>query len=167
MPAELDMESGTVIDIALRAYRGEELEEAELMECTFEALEAMGKQYANNLEKYGCYTWYEWANTNWGTKWNAYKDTAYWSEPDNLFVFDTAWSASLPVSKALSAKFPNVTIKHSWADEDIGSNCGIVEFLGGEEISRWIPEGEEAEKFAKELTGYEDDACDDGENFEW
>lgn len=48
------------------------------------------------------------------------------------FEFSTAWSAPYPVFAELSRRFPKVTIKIRYADEDIGYNCGELEFKGGE-----------------------------------
>ena len=51
----------------------------------------IGKNYVENLENYGSYTWYDWANRNWGTKWNACDGYAE-EVGDYLHIhFDTAW----------------------------------------------------------------------------
>lgn len=46
--------------------------------------------------------------------------------------FDTAWSAPHPVIRQFAARFPNVEVTHKYADEDIGSNCGVIEYYEGE-----------------------------------
>lgn len=81
---------------------------------------------------YGENNWYDWSCKNWGTKWNACEPEVYHDEP--RIVFNTAWSLAYPVLLKLSEKFPNTKMVVWFADEDIGSNCGKVTFLGGEEI---------------------------------
>jgi hypothetical protein len=76
-------------------------------------------QILRNLRKHGHASWYDWSVANWGTKWNAYE-----TQHNDHLQFDTAWSAPLPVIEKLVAMFPEETIEHKWADEDIGSNYG-------------------------------------------
>jgi hypothetical protein len=82
-----------------------------------------------NYRKYGHASWYSWSIEHWGTKWNAYSLA---ERAPNQIVFQTAWSPPIPVYSALSAKFPAVTFDVQYADEDIGSNCGHVRFIGGQ-----------------------------------
>lgn len=80
---------------------------------------ALGKVYLENKEKYGYADWYGWCCDNWGTKWNACD--AYIpeeSETTLIYEFDTAWSEPVPVLKALSAKYPKITISTSANYED-------------------------------------------------
>lgn len=49
--------------------------------------------------------WYDWCNSNWGTKWNAY-DSSCKVEGDHAIIsFDTAWSVPEPIIKAFAEKF--------------------------------------------------------------
>lgn len=81
-----------------------------------------------NIIKYGYPTWYEWSCEKWGTKWNAC-DQGKWNEYDKgNSIFDTAWSAPTAWLKELAKKVEFVLL---YADEDIGSNCGIVESKNG------------------------------------
>jgi hypothetical protein len=82
-------------------------------------------------KKYGKSNWYTWSIENWDTKWNAY--SVAW-DFDTLY-FQTAWSTPAPVLIELSKKFPDTEIKVEYADEDFGSNCGIVIYKNGEIIS--------------------------------
>ena len=71
----------------------------------------------------------EFARDKWGTKWNACESQA---APDaGRCEFETAWSCPQPFFSALSKRFPESTISVTFADEDIGSNCGTIEFKGG------------------------------------
>ena len=88
----------------------------------------VGKQAIDNIIKYGYSTWYGWCCDNWGTKWNAYDQNTV----ENGLDFLTAWSAPHPVIETLATKWPNVSIIHGWADEDIGQNCGVYLYSGGE-----------------------------------
>lgn len=100
----------------------------------------LGKQYYENLRDYGATTWYDWSIDHWGTKWNAYD--WYPVDSGNDFIsFNTAWSPVPKLIKVLSEKFPEVKIRYSWADEDIGFNVGIMEFKQGRTIFQDIPEG--------------------------
>jgi len=103
---------------------------------TLDLLE-LGKRYLDNQLEYGAHTWYQWAITNWSTKWNVSEGNCL--EDENTLVFDTAWSAPVQVIKALSEKFPTVELHHAWADEDIGQNVGECTYLGGDPISVDLP----------------------------
>lgn len=65
-------------------------------------------------------------------------DVAYWKlsnwgsgEPmcsgvmGNVVVFNTAWTAPLPIVEALCKKLPDVYFTYKWADEE-ESNCGEI-----------------------------------------
>ena len=104
---------------------------------TLEEYQELGKKYIENLLQYGATSWYGWCNKNWGTKWNA-SNTRYTDEITLLFY--TAWCAPLPVVKKLSEMYPEITIHHSFADEDFGSGVGEVDFKGGEVVAEEIPE---------------------------
>lgn len=129
------------------------------------SVEEVGKTYVDNILNYGADTWYDWSCNNWGTKWGAIDSYII----GNCIGFQTAWSAALPITAKLSEIFPNVTFSHEWADEDIGSNCGRYEFLGGKAFNEYLPQGEEAVLYACEMWGYdpkdfgvEEEHCVDG-----
>jgi len=65
----------------------------------------------------------------WGTKWNACRPTA---NPDaGVCEFETAWSCPMGVMVKVSERFPDDAITVTYADEDIGSNCGTFTLKGG------------------------------------
>lgn len=78
-----------------------------------------------NFKKYGFVDWYKWSQEVWGTKWNAYNTIMY---DDEAVEFDTAWCMPYGVMCAL-AKRLNMPVRVCWADEDLGSNCGIVDLV--------------------------------------
>jgi hypothetical protein len=69
----------------------------------------LGRQLINNIRLYGCPTWYEWRNRNWGTKWNTYDHEEVRETSRSIsYVFQTAWGEPQPVFEALKAKFPGL-----------------------------------------------------------
>ncbi len=106
----------------------------------------LGKAAYRNKLLYGYSTWYEWSNEQWNTKWNAYHCSM---EDEYTISFETAWCAPHPVIEELSARFTGVYIVHCWADEDLGHNCGRLEYLNGECVGNLTPETDvEANEFA-------------------
>lgn len=95
--------------------------------------------------------WYNWNRKFWGVKRNA--SNCYKPEK-NTIRFLTDWAAPLNVIETLSWLFKDVRITMSWADEDLGSNCGRAVFLGGKLIdgeNMDMYSEEEAYTFAKEV----------------
>ena len=99
----------------------------------------LGKASVENLINYGALAWYDWRNRSdtWNTKWNSY-DSEY--DGGNEVIFKTAWDAPHPIIEKLSKIYPDVTITHEWANEDIWQSCGRRTYLGGEIINEIIPE---------------------------
>lgn len=111
-----------------------------------EKLYKIGKKLCDNQDKYGCKDWYDWSCRYWGTKWNAYSQSKLL---DNKIEFSTAWCAPFEVICTLSEVFPEVEIRHTYADEDLGSNCGEIVWLEGNEIETMIfSDDREAYEFA-------------------
>ena len=72
----------------------------------------------------------------WGTKWNACRPKA---EPaEGRCEFETAWSCPEGVLKKISELFPEDAITVTFADEDIGSNCGTFTLTAGQIIEQDI-----------------------------
>lgn len=122
---------------------------------------ALGKCYYENRQNYGATTWYDWRWEHWGTKWNAY-DCVTVSPDEKTLIFNTAWNSVPPIVETISAKFPEVSIRYGWADEDIGYNVGKVLIRGGAVREQNIPVGgsKEAYEMAAEIMG--DDLADWG-----
>ena len=104
----------------------------------------------------GTKNWYGWSVENWGTKWNAY-DFEYLPKIKDGIVFNTAWSSVPAIVQKISEKFPDVGIEYAWADEDFGSNTGLLEFKDGAVQRVYIPEDRtnEAFRFAAAVQGAE------------
>lgn len=71
-----------------------------------EKLYKLGQTYMYNRENFGFYTWYEWRNFYWMTKWPACESNF---DPNNptYTSFSTAWSAPLPIFEKMCELFPN------------------------------------------------------------
>ncbi|MDO4563694.1 MAG: hypothetical protein Q4C12_07655 [Clostridia bacterium] len=113
----------------------------------------LGKAAWNNIQNHGAPTWYEWAIGNWGTKWNSYGyENGYDYSNDGELCFQTAWGAPHTIIKKLSEMYPDITMRHQWADEDIGQNCGQHIYLGGNVIDEYFPDyGKRSVEFAAEV----------------
>lgn len=101
--------------------------------------------------KYGDKNWYDWSIKNWGTKWNA--DSYYRTGPFS-FSIQTAWATPEPIIKELSKKY-KCLVEVSYADEDMGYNCGTYAYENGKMVNNWMPPSgsEEARRFACEVWG--------------
>lgn len=78
---------------------------------------AAGQILSDNFMKYGCMTWYDWTNANWGCKWNA-SDTqiAYSPKKDLMYIsFSTPWTAPVDWAQRLCQK--NISFNIEWIEE--------------------------------------------------
>lgn len=92
-----------------------------------------------------CY-WYDAQREEWGTKWNAYETTIY----DDKFKFQTAWSLPKQVLLKLSLIHQDIVFDVSYADEDLGSNCGQLKITNGaiidSNIADWYNDTQEEKR---------------------
>ena len=72
------------------------------------------------------FDWYTWHNKYWGTKWNAYDGYTKVGKSYVIFVFSTAWSSPFLVIEQL--RLLGYPFELRYADEDIGNNCGILDY---------------------------------------
>lgn len=168
MPASLDIERGGKTLLAFKLYvtknHIEGVEYPLTLDLTPEKLEEvyssfsekekkdylrLGEQIVSNLREYGCADWYEWRISHWGTKWDA-KEVQIDAKTHSI-VFQTAWSAPMPIIEKIAREMKS-QFAFSYADEDIGYNCGVFLFGGkygsqgfGAEMSG-TPEGKELAK---------------------
>jgi hypothetical protein len=106
----------------------------------------LGKKAYNNIQRFGCPTWYEWCIQNWGTKWNSYQPRPLEKDSDTM-EFYTAWGSVPKIVTLLSKKYPEQTITYRWADEDIGCNVGEFTIKNGEVIDANVPENGSREAY--------------------
>ena len=154
MPPELDIEAGSRGERGLQEYKEYlnemkgaktdadkqkvEMKYADTKTYDPQMME-LGKQYYENIEKYGSPHWYDWCTEHWGTKWNAYDCSEVVSD-DRELCFHTAWSAVPEILQKLSEKYPEVSMQYRWADEDIGFNVGEASFKNGRIAEFHVPE---------------------------
>jgi len=94
------------------AYK-EENKDSKYMMLSFPITQEMYDEY---MKKYGCATWYDWANDMWGTKWDAHDVTLedYWEDGELQYTFDTAWGPPEGIHSMLITKFPTLSISWFW-----------------------------------------------------
>lgn len=92
--------------------------------------------------------WLDWSLKCWGTKWNAYMVDVNTSR----IRFDTAWSLPRSVVEALASRKIGVWV-WSFADEDIGNNCGTVACDAHGELTYSTPD--DPTVFALNLKGWD------------
>lgn len=110
----------------------------------------LGMKYLNNLKEYGYFTWYDWSQDNWGTKWNSYGYREFDNIPipecakkvmnnkkhSTIIRFNTAWDPPFPVYTKLRDMILDEVIHTNatagfdvfYADEDFGSKVGYIHF---------------------------------------
>lgn len=103
-----------------------------------ETFEEYGRIVLNNILIYGYTGWYAWRCDHWGTKWTADHvvidrgdQSGHGQEPQVTVCFQTAWDCPALIVYALSEKYPELTFMLAYADEDIGSNCGLFSLKRG------------------------------------
>lgn len=118
---------------------------------------ALAHQMVENIQEHGHASWYGWSIQNWGTKWNSYSNEEWVVDGNTASIqFETAWSTPMPVFGALSKKFPGLDIMVEYADENIGSNCGVIACKGGECEVEYKSGDDE---FACRINGYDYEEC--------
>ena len=125
------------------------------------------QQFIDMLENYracGHLHGMDWAWEKWGTKWNACNPEH--DAEAGTAQFDTAWSCPARVLVELPKRFPDDEICVTFADEDIGSNCGTFTLKAGDAISSdiapaWSSMSEEDQTkwrmFSYKVKGYTED----------
>lgn len=127
-----------------------------------EAYDTFIKGYFN-VQRYGSKDWYDWRIKNWGTKWNA-SDSSF-NEETGVVEFDTAWSMPENIFRALSHFTP---LRVVYADEDLGSNCGMEDYFvdeDGNEHLEVVMEG--SVELANDTWGYSHISVYDSEVDDW
>lgn len=112
--------------------------------------------------RYGEKNWYDWCIKNWGTKWNAYGfDSLQGFQDADTICFLSAWKPPHDVIGKLAQMHPDLGMEHSWADDDLGNNCGKRVYANGVLDSVYEPEyGRESQEYAASVLG--EDLADRG-----
>ena len=99
------------------------------------------------------FDWYNFHNLYWGTKWNAYDGYTKIGKTQLTFVFDTAWCVPHKIYAFLFTWCDEqcYDLEIRYADEDIGSNCGMITLDASEHNLIHYPDKELTDpvKFAK------------------
>lgn len=103
-------------------------------------------QLLKNYRNHGATSWYEWSIENWGTKWNAYGQNDKRNTEDTIH-FETAWSSPIALIAELSKLHPGCVLQLDYADEDSGSNAGMITFKNGEALDVIQPESQSKEAY--------------------
>ena len=167
MPEALMIESGSVGERGYEAYSAfvadsaglppesvSEIEEQHKAKLDDPEAWDLGKKYYENLRDYGAKTWYQWSYQNWGTKWNAC-DCEPADTDHHRLCFLAAWEGVPKILQKLSERFPETQIVYSYADEDIGSNVGVLVYENGKIIEANLPNNgtREAYELAADIMG--------------
>ncbi|VVE85563.1 DUF1281 family ferredoxin-like fold protein [Pandoraea sputorum] len=148
-------------DPELASWEAENRAAATLDELTDEAFEQF-VQMLRNYRQCGFFHEVDFAYERWGTKCNAVESSVDLAA--GIATFETAWTYPTPVFYALSKRFPSDRIDIQFADEDVGSNCGMFALLDGEVIESdiapaWDEQDDEQKvfwhHFACALTGHD------------
>ena len=176
MPESLNIESGTRTARGLSAYRdfvdiyllGRNTDQKDVLniprdkEAPFLRIRRdireeeweLGRAAFRNIMLHGASTWYEWCNQNWGTKWDAYGFDEFGLCRDGSLRFLTAWAPPHPVIERLAETYPEFSILHEWADENLGHNCGRREYANGGLTEEYLPDyGPDSLQFASGILG--------------
>ena len=127
--------------------RNHNLSEEEIAKVTqytsAEELLELGKTAVHNQLQYGATTWYDWRiqPDHWNTKWNSYDPGDY--DGGREITFQTAWCPPHPIIQKLSEMYPEVTIRHAWANEDLSADAGELYYEGGQKVDGHVPISEE------------------------
>lgn len=108
----------------------------------FNSLTELGKQYIENIKKYGYPQWYDWCVENWGTKWNVEDDVdvSYNKNTDEYDItFDTAWSVPSGIVEKYSEFCNDEEFYWEYEDEDY-DGTHILRKINGEIIDTILPD---------------------------
>jgi hypothetical protein len=189
MPPSLSVESSSIGDMGLAhlhpEYAKYEFEKGEEGKKRWKELDRkrktealkLGRIYYDNIVQYGHKDWYSWCVASWGTKWGAYAiyvqdkqdENGAITEYSNEIQFDTAWATPYRVIRKLSFMFPDAEFSVTYADEDMGQNCGRYTFQNGEEIDVYQPDGgsDEAMELAIEVKNMQGELVKNESTGEW
>lgn len=84
------------------------------------------ESHIESLKDRPWFDWYKWHCRYWGTKWGAYSGYTKIGKTYIMLVFNTAWTAPMPIIYKLSVLGYEITVRY--ADEDYGVNCGRLTY---------------------------------------
>ena len=115
-----------------------------------------GNLWLKEKEIYWKNNWYDWSIENWGTKWNSCEANYIKSNNNSLYLFfQTALSTPIWIWETIAKKYKTLVFEIEFADEDIWSNCWIIN------IEKWelsFISNDWDYEFAAEVLFWKDDA---------
>lgn len=117
-----------------------------------------GRVYISNHQKYGVFSWYNWACENWGTKWDACSGSLTREEDSDFICFDTAWSEPEGIADEMPRVLKDcgaddVKVEWKWAEEQ-GFYGGIFNISNNDIEESSFQDSEEAFALCEEVIGY-------------
>lgn len=80
--------------------------------------------YKENLDLYGCLSWYDWCINHWGTKWDAYDvQPIFTGDGEVEITFKTAWGPPTGWLSVAAEKYPGLSFRNCWQEE--GGHKGV------------------------------------------
>ncbi len=119
--------------------------------------------------------WFNWNRDNWGSRDNAYGFYRLLerASPEKL-LFDVGWTPPHKVVQKLSEMYPDITILHQWASDNMGCECGMREYKAGKFTETFFqPDSREAYEFGAEIRNvdlaedYQMYLSEDGSTYEY
>lgn len=105
------------------------------------------------LRDRGIPNWFNWNRDNWGCRDNAYgfHRLLERASPEKL-LFEAGWTPPHKVVQKLSEMYPDITIVHQWADDNVGFDCGMREYKAGAYTEAYFqPGSREAYEYAAQV----------------
>ena len=118
---------------------------------------------ADNIQKYGHPTWYEWRNANWGCKWDVDPDSTFVTvEEENIWIScETPWCPPQGLYEEIAKRFPDLVFEAKYLEEGMWF-AGSYEGHEGALLD-YPCEEDEVRAFAIEHFGCEYDEDEDSE----
>jgi hypothetical protein len=109
-----------------------------------------------NLAEYGYNDWYDWAISNWGTKWGDYDLVLDRGSDDYLFArYTTAWGPMMEALRYISGLFPDLQFLTTY-DEPGMCFCGAAAHYRGEMVAHVTVEHDSYPGYDGDEDEYED-----------
>lgn len=84
--------------------------------------------------RYGAVNWYDWAQKNWGTKWDAGEVDHDASPEYRYYAFNTAWGPPAEWAKRASAAYPELRFSIDYSEPGMGFSGEFI-VAGGAVLS--------------------------------
>jgi len=119
---------------------------------TVEKRDLSEQEVEDLIKQFGAADWYDWFNTNVGTKWGYYDQTVDVSETEISINANSAWCPAKAGLINISKQYPDVTITNSFAEQGMGY-MGTLQFKNGEKEMLYWYEGEFYEEYEDDEDG--------------